>query len=214
MQISFHGAAQEVTGSCHLVEAAGLKILLDCGMYQGGGKKRHEKNRRPFPFNVEEIDYVLLSHAHIDHSGRLPVLLKAGYKGPIICSAATRALGDVLLPDAGHIQEEDARWKIKRLKKKGKDFDWVKPLFTQQDARDTLERYESVPFDQQLPLNSHVKASFTQFARLAIVQRQSANTVNDQEDDLRSSMIFSFPMMLLGCILAGMSSTLKSSLSE
>lgn len=162
MQISFHGAAQEVTGSCHLLQAAGLKILLDCGMYQGGGKKRHEKNRRPFPFNVEEIDYVLLSHAHIDHSGRLPVLLKAGYKGPIICSAATRALGDVLLPDAGRIQEEDARWKIKRLQKKGKASDWVAPLFTEQDSYETLKRYESVPFDQQLPLNSHVKVSFTQ----------------------------------------------------
>jgi metallo-beta-lactamase family protein len=161
MQVSFHGATQEVTGSCHLVRAAGLKILLDCGMYQGG-KERHEKNRKPFPFDPEEIDYVILSHAHIDHSGRLPLLVRAGYRGPIISSSATRALCTILLPDAGRIQEEDARWKIKRLRKKDQDYSWVTPLFTEEDTIQTLKRFESVPFEQSLPLNSHVEASFIQ----------------------------------------------------
>jgi len=161
MKISFFGAAREVTGSCHYLEAGGLRILLDCGMFQGG-KERHKRNREPFPFDPTEVDFVVLSHAHIDHSGRLPLLVKQGYKGPIITSAATRALGQILLPDAGRIQEEDARWKIKRLKKKRKDSKWVTPLFTEQDSFEALKRFESVPFGQQLPLNSNVKVSFTE----------------------------------------------------
>ncbi len=120
MKISFHGAAREVTGSCHMVEDDGRRFLLDCGMIQGG-KERHERNREPFPFSPDEISCVILSHAHIDHSGRLPLLCRAGYRGPILATPPTVRLCEILLSDSARIQQEDARWKIKRLRKKGKD---------------------------------------------------------------------------------------------
>jgi metallo-beta-lactamase family protein len=152
MKLSFHGAAREVTGSCHLLEVNGRKILLDCGMFQGG-KERHKVNREPFPFDPQELDYVLLSHAHIDHSGRLPLLYKAGYRGPVLTTAPTTELVGVLLRDSGHIHEEDARWKIKRLTKQGVDSSWVKPLFTREDADKTLDLVEAVPFNEQIKLD-------------------------------------------------------------
>ncbi len=127
-----------------------------------GGADRHERNRKAWPFKPEEIDFVVLSHAHIDHSGRLPRLVKSGFAGPIVCSAATRALSGVLLPDAGRIQEEDAAWKIKRLRRKGKDASWVEALFDEEDALETLRRFESVPFRQPLPLNGQVQIRFVE----------------------------------------------------
>ena len=95
MKVTFHGAAREVTGSCHLVEVAGKRILLDCGMIQGGSE-RHERNRQPFPFEPAKLDFVVLSHAHIDHSGRLPLLRKRGFKGPILSTEATAHLCRIL----------------------------------------------------------------------------------------------------------------------
>ncbi len=187
MKLSFFGAAREVTGSCHLVEAGGLRILLDCGMIQGGAD-RHDRNRADFPFLVKEIDYVLLSHAHIDHSGRLPVLVKRGYAGPILCSAATRALSGVLLPDAGRIQEEDARWKIKRLQKKKQDASWVNALFTEEDAHETLKRFESIPFRQKLQLNDRVSISFVEAGHIlgaSIVELEA------REDGKTRRLVFS-----------------------
>lgn len=147
MRISFHGAAGEVTGSCHLIETEAGRVLLDCGLIQGG-RERHARNRAPFPFDPATVDYVLLSHAHIDHSGRLPVLIKAGFRGPILATPATKRLLEILLSDAGHIQEEDARWKIKRLEKDGKDASWVTPLFTEADGRAVLDRVVAVEFDR------------------------------------------------------------------
>jgi metallo-beta-lactamase family protein len=151
LRLSFHGAAREVTGSCHLVETGGRRLLLDCGMIQGG-KERHERNREPFPFDPAAVDAVLLSHAHIDHTGRLPLLVARGFRGPILTTEASAALARVLLLDSARIHEEDARWKIKRLKKKGEDHSWVTALFTEEDARATLERLEPVPFDEPVPL--------------------------------------------------------------
>lgn len=146
MKISFHGAAREVTGSCHLVESNGTRILLDCGMVQGG-QERHERNRARFPFDPRTLDLVVLSHAHIDHSGRLPLLRKAGYRGPILATPPTCHLSEILLADSGHIHEEDARWKIKRLRKRGEDYSWVTPLFTRQDADAVLTQFEPLDFD-------------------------------------------------------------------
>ena len=111
MKIGFHGAAREVTGSCHLLEADGRRILLDCGMIQGG-KERHERNREPFAFDLGSLTAVVLSHAHIDHSGRLPLLCRAGFGGPILATEATVELCKILLRDSARIQDEDARWKI------------------------------------------------------------------------------------------------------
>ena len=146
MQITSYGAAREVTGSCHLLEVDGARILLDCGMIQGG-KERHERNREAFPFDPASIDCVVLSHAHIDHSGRLPLLVKRGFTGPIYATDATTSLCQILLSDSGHIQEEDARWKIKRLEKAGEDASWVTPLYTEDEALEILPQFVPVAFD-------------------------------------------------------------------
>lgn len=147
MQITFHGAAREVTGSCHLVEHDGLRVLFDCGMIQGG-KERHERNREGFGFDPASIDCVILSHAHIDHSGRLPLLCKEGFTGPILATSASVALAHILLPDSARIQEEDARWKIKRLRKRNRKSDWVTPLYTVDDARAALEQFVPIEFNE------------------------------------------------------------------
>ncbi len=159
MRISFLGAAREVTGSCHLLEAGELRILLDCGLIQGGSE-RIQRNQAPFPFDPGSIDFVILSHAHMDHSGRLPALVGQRYKGPIIISAASRALSGILLPDAGRIQEEEARWRIRRLEKKGRDSSKIRPLFTEEQANRALTRFESIPFRKSLPLNEKVCVRF------------------------------------------------------
>ncbi|HKJ61949.1 MAG TPA: MBL fold metallo-hydrolase, partial [Hyphomicrobiales bacterium] len=108
MQLSFHGAAQGVTGSCHLVRCAGLCILIDCGLFQGSHEIRDE-NIDPFDFDPAEIDYLLLTHAHLDHCGRIPLLVKRGFRGEIITTAATRELARLVMLDAAHLHEEEAR---------------------------------------------------------------------------------------------------------
>jgi metallo-beta-lactamase family protein len=105
-----------VTGASHLVEISGARLLLDCDLFQGG-KERHERNREPLPFDAKSLTKVILSHAHIDHSGRLALLLKAGYEGSIPTMEPTDRLLTILLPDSGRIQEEDAKWKTRRLEK-------------------------------------------------------------------------------------------------
>jgi len=110
MKIQFCGAASGVTGSCHLITTEKHKILLDCGLFQGS-KSEEAKNSEGFPFNPSEIDYVILSHAHIDHCGRIPLLVNHGFKGDIICTDATADLVDVMLKDSGYIQEKEAEWK-------------------------------------------------------------------------------------------------------
>ncbi len=152
LNITFHGGAREVTGSCHRVQTEGGTILLDCGMIQGG-PERHDRNRARFPFDPTELKAVLLSHAHIDHSGRLPLLVKAGFGGPILATEPTAELCRIMLADSGRIQEEDARWKIKRLRKKGKDSSWVKPLYTEEDALAAVELIRGVDFHRETPLD-------------------------------------------------------------
>ena len=159
MHISFHCAAREVTGSCHLVDTGEARILLDCGLIQGG-RERHERNREPFPFDVHSLTAVVLSHAHIDHSGRLPLLRKVGYRGPIITTAPTARLLEIMLADSGRIHEEDARWKIKRLKKKGEDASWVTPLYTEEDALGVLDQITTVDFDQRYDLDGGASVTF------------------------------------------------------
>ncbi len=148
LKIAFNGAAREVTGTCHLVETDQGSVLLDCGLIQGG-KERHERNRERFPFDPARLKAVVLSHAHIDHSGRLAVLRKGGFRGPIFTTEASAELCKILLTDSGHIQEEDARWKIKRLKKAGKDWKWVEPLYTQKDAKEVLKQLKRVAFNKE-----------------------------------------------------------------
>ena len=161
MRVSFHGAAREVTGSCHLVEADGVRVLLDCGLIQGG-RERHERNRAAFPFDPATLTHVILSHAHIDHSGRLALLLKEGYRGSIVMTEPTARLLEILLADSGRIQEEDARWKIKRLEKRGKDASWVTPLYTEEDALKVLERVRTVGFDEPYDVDGAGTVTFVE----------------------------------------------------
>ncbi|MES9967659.1 MAG: MBL fold metallo-hydrolase, partial [Sedimenticola sp.] len=135
MEVEFYGAASGVTGSCHIVRTGNRTILLDCGLIQGR-REEMEKNRRPFPFSPDEISAVILSHGHIDHSGRIPLLVKQGYQGPIYAQNATADLCDILLQDSAFLQEKDAQYTNKRLKRKKKPL--IEPLYTVDDAKTAL----------------------------------------------------------------------------
>lgn len=138
MQLTFHGAVRTVTGSRHLLEVNGTRILLDCGMFQGRRAEMYERNQH-FPFDPASIDLVILSHAHIDHSGSLPNLVKSGFRGDIICTSATRDLCATMLPDSGYIQERDAEFVNKRRAKRGELP--VEPIYTHADAVASLEYF-------------------------------------------------------------------------
>ena len=157
MNITFLGAAKTVTGSNFLVEAAGKKFLVDCGMYQGQAKDEL-KNEEPFLFNVDEIDFVLLTHAHIDHSGRLPKLYKEGYRNKIIATKATCDLCAIMLPDSGHIQEMEAEWKNKKRKRKGQKE--LPPLYTAEEAAKSLEIFRSVKYDEIIQIAENISVRF------------------------------------------------------
>ena len=131
MKITFLGAAKTVTGSNFLVEAAGKKFLVDCGMYQGQAEEEYE-NEAPFDFNVNEIDFVLLSHAHIDHSGLVPLMCKHGFKGEIVTTFATADLCNIMLRDSAHIQEFEAEWRNRKARRSGAPL--YEPLYTTEDA--------------------------------------------------------------------------------
>ena len=135
MHIEFYGATSGVTGSCHILRANGETILLDCGLIQGR-REEIEKNRQPFPFAPQEISAVVLSHGHIDHSGRIPLLVKQGYQGPIYMQNATADLCDILLQDSAYLQEKDAQYENKWRTRKKKPL--IEPLYTVDDARDAL----------------------------------------------------------------------------
>lgn len=144
MKIQFWGAARTVTGSMHLVEAHGRRLLLDCGLYQGRRKEAFERNRS-MPFDASTIDAVILSHAHIDHSGNLPSLVRAGFRGCIYATSATRDLCAYMLVDSAHIQEQDVKYVNRRRRRKGQTP--FEPLYTKEDALETLDRFHSVPYD-------------------------------------------------------------------
>lgn len=136
MKLSFHGAAHEVTGSCHLVECCGRKILVDCGMFQGGHELQ-EDNAAPFGFDAREIDAVLLTHAHLDHCGRLPLLTKRGFRGEIIATSATHDLAKLVMLDSAHLHEEEAR----RQHRHGHHGAQYEALYETMDALDAVERF-------------------------------------------------------------------------
>ncbi len=146
MEIEFFGAAGEVTGSCHILRVAGHQVLLDCGMIQGSYKDE-ARNRDPFPFDPKKIDAVVLSHAHIDHSGRLPLLVKSGYRGPIYTQNASRDLCDIMLRDSAFLSEKDAQWENRKRERKGLEL--IEPLYTMQDAERAFTQFEGLPYDER-----------------------------------------------------------------
>ncbi len=157
MKIEFCGAANGVTGSCHLITTENHKVLLDCGLFQGG-KAQEALNYEPFPFNPAEIEYVILSHAHIDHCGRLPLLVKRGFREKIYCTDATADLLDVMLKDSGYIHEKEAEWKNRKAERSGRPM--VEPLYTYNDAVDTLEYVSPILYDQLVELNESMRIVF------------------------------------------------------
>ena len=159
MKITFHGAAQTVTGSKHLIQLDnGKKILLDCGLFQGMGDQTLELNTH-FGFVASEIDYVILSHAHIDHSGLLPKLVKEGFQGSIFCTPATVDLAQALLQDSAHIQEADITFVNKR--RAAQHLPPIKPLYSMADALEVNERFVEVPYGQWHQIDEQISFHFT-----------------------------------------------------
>jgi metallo-beta-lactamase family protein len=159
MHLEFLGAAQTVTGSMHLVRTAHANILLDCGLFQGRRRESFEKNQR-LPIDPREVSAVVLSHAHIDHSGALPMLIKKGYDGPIYATPATRDLCAVMLRDAAAIQAADARFLNRQAEKEGIDEPRIEPLYDDEDVIEAISRFYSVPYHHGAPIAPGVRLTF------------------------------------------------------
>jgi metallo-beta-lactamase family protein len=157
MEVEFFGAAGEVTGSLYVVHVGNHKVLLECGLVQGS-RSNEKRNRDPFPFSVSEIDAVILSHAHIDHSGRVPLLVRRGYEGPIYTQNATRALCKIMLPDSGYLNEKDAEWENKKRAKKGKTP--ILPLYTKADAEECLAQFHGAKYGEQIDVVAGLTVRF------------------------------------------------------
>jgi metallo-beta-lactamase family protein len=158
LKLSFHGADRDVTGSCHLVEYAGRRVLIDCGLFQGG-RELAEENAAPFGFAAADIDVVLLTHAHLDHCGRLPLLRRRGFAGEIIATGATRELARLVMLDAAHLQEEDARHRAQHSARQGGQ--QMQPLYSTQDALDSLDRFKrTAAYGEPLALDAGLTATF------------------------------------------------------
>ena len=157
MKITFLGAAKTVTGSNFLVEAAGKKFLVDCGMYQGKITQELE-NSDPFMYNTTDIDFMLLTHAHIDHSGRIPKLYNEGYRVKIYATKATCDLCEIMLPDSGHIQEVEIEWKNRKRKREGKED--LPPLYTAEEALKSTELFVPVEYDDIIDIDDNISVRF------------------------------------------------------
>ena len=157
MKITFLGATKTVTGSNFLVEAAGKKFLVDCGMYQGKIEEEMS-NADPFMYNPAEIDFMLLTHAHIDHSGRIPKLYNEGFKNKIYATKATCDLCSIMLPDSGHIQEVEIQWKNKKRMREG--LEPLPPLYTAQDAINCMEVFQPVSYDEIVDVDENISVRF------------------------------------------------------
>ncbi|WP_291914759.1 MBL fold metallo-hydrolase [Chitinophaga sp. CB10] len=159
MKIAFHGAARTVTGSKHLITLKnGKKILLDCGMFQGMGKETDSLNR-DFGFDPTEVTYMVLSHAHIDHTGLIPRLVKQGYRGPIYCTHATRDMAEILLLDSAEIQEDDIKFSNKKRAKEGAPY--LQPLYTVEDAKFAINFLKPVNFNDWITIDPDIQVMFT-----------------------------------------------------
>lgn len=158
MKVTCLGGAKTVTGSSFLLDAGGDKVLVDCGMFQGR-KELRQRNTEPFLFNPAEIDYVLLTHAHIDHSGLIPRLVQQGFRGKILTTSATLELVKIMLPDSGHIQEMEAEWANRKARRAGNPE--TPPLYSVEDALKSLEYFQEVDYDETYPLSPRIAVRFT-----------------------------------------------------
>lgn len=164
MRIKFIGASREVTGSKHLIITRhGKKILLDCGMFQGKGLETDAMNRNTM-IEPSEVDHIILTHAHIDHSGLIPYFYKRGFRGSVICTHATRDLCSIMLPDSGFIQQSDTHWFNKKRARQGLKF--VEPIYTEKDAHACMELFISVPLNRQFYIDNNIKVKFTNTGHL------------------------------------------------
>jgi metallo-beta-lactamase family protein len=160
MKISFHGAARQVTGSCHLLQIGNTHILIDCGLYQGS-RELEEDNADDFGFDPGEIDFLLLTHAHLDHCGRIPLLAKRGFRGEIITTGASRELARLVMLDAAHLQEEDAEWQNRKARRHDHHSHEVEPLYNTLDALNSLDFFgRTARLGETLQLNDFVSATF------------------------------------------------------
>jgi len=157
MKISFLGAAKLVTGSNYLIETDHCKFVIECGLFQGN-KAIGRLNFQPFKFNPKEIDFMLLSHAHIDHSGRIPKLVKEGFEGKIYCTKATYDLCSIMLPDSAYIQEMETVWDNRKRKRSGKKL--RKPLYTVEEAKQSLKHFSAVLYNQSIKVNEEITIRF------------------------------------------------------
>lgn len=158
-ELLFHGAAGEVTGSMHMIRIDGQWVALDCGLFQGRRESSEEKNRQ-WPVPPREIAAVVVSHAHTDHTGRLPRLVRDGFDGPIFCTPATRDLCAIMLPDSAHIQEEDAQFLNKRRRRKG--LGPIEPLYEYADALGAIRMMQTVSFDRHFPVVNGLMACYVE----------------------------------------------------
>lgn len=156
MLLKFYGADKEVTGSCHYVEANGKRLLIDCGLLQGHDVNKEEQDG--FPFDPASIDYVLVTHGHIDHTGRLPLLVKLGFRGAIYATGKTCELMRVMLADSAHIQEMDAEWKQRKHRRSGDELE--EPLYTVQDAQDAFGYFHSCEYGEVLEISQGIAARY------------------------------------------------------
>lgn len=184
MKITFLGAARTVTGSNFLVEGAGKKFLVDCGMWQGKAEQEME-NEQEFEFNPTDIDFVLLTHAHIDHSGRIPKLYKEGFKNKVYAHKATCDLCALMLPDSGHIQETEAEWKNKKRMRRGEKP--VPPIYTAEEAAKCLEIFEAVQYDKIIEITPEIHVRFNDAGHML---GSSIIEVWVKEDDKETKTVF------------------------
>ncbi len=185
MKLHCYGAAGEVTGSCHLLQIGSKRVLLDCGLLQGGDESE-QRNREPFPFNVQALDAVILSHAHIDHSGRLPLLYKEGYRGPIYTHRASRDLCRIMLKDSAFISEKDAEWENRKRQRKG--LGRVEPLYTVQDAQRVMHQFKVLDYGKRTRILPGVEVELVDAGHIlgsSIVQLWL------REDELERKLVFS-----------------------
>lgn len=160
MRLTFLGAAREVTGSCYLIETRTLRFLVECGMVQGG-RTADARNRRSFAFDPKMLDFVLLTHAHIDHSGLLPKLTREGFSGPILTTAATADLLGVMLPDSAHIQEADVKRATRgHRNRKSARATRITPIYTMEDAEACLRQLRPINYDEKISLHADVVCAF------------------------------------------------------